>query len=230
MNSMPDLEWEQLLDIDDSDLRLSATTQNRVSPTFPRVANYDENPIRKIPGPAGIVQIQKKCKIADIRYGVDDSVMATQDYIKKVIDDVGEDYDFKSGPWVRTVEYVKADGGIVIGCFADIKKFIKKGKLEKAVAIIKSCTPNVLGDLNVTLKDVSGLISGTIHHKVVDDLRFEKKFTVGAVLILKNVSVFSPKQSVHYLNITIKNVVEVFSKDIVALSSDVGCSGSGFEV
>ncbi|PWA42595.1 hypothetical protein CTI12_AA542420 [Artemisia annua] len=149
MNSPPDWEWEQLLDIDDSDLRLSATTQNRVSSTFPRVDNYD-----KIPGPAGIVQIEKKCKIADIRDGVDDG-----------------DYNFKSGPWVRAVEYVKADGGIVIGCFADIKKFIKKGKLDKAVAIIKSCTPNVLGDLNVTLKDVSGLISGTIHHKVVDDPR-----------------------------------------------------------
>ncbi|PWA75909.1 hypothetical protein CTI12_AA237710 [Artemisia annua] len=208
MNSPPDWEWEQLLDIDDSDLRLSATTQNRVSSTFPRVDNYD-----KIPGPAGIVQIEKKCKIADIRDGVDDG-----------------DSNFKSGPWVRAVEYVKADGGIVIGCFADIKKFIKKGKLDKAVAIIKSCTPNVLGDLNVTLKDVSGLISGTIHHKVVDDPRFEKQFTVGAVLILKNVSVFSPKQSVHYLNITIKNVFEVFSKDIVALSSDVGCSGSGIDV
>lgn len=213
MNSPEDWEWEQLLDIDDSDLRLSATTQNRVSSTFPRVDNYDENPVMKIHDPVGIQD------------GVDDGVMATQDYVRKVIDDVGVDSDFQSGPWVSAVEYVKAEGGIVIGCFADIKKFIKKGKLDKVVAIIKSCTPNVLGDLTVTLKDVSGLISGTIHHKVVDDPRFEKQFTVGAVLILKNVSVFSPKPCAHYLNITIKNVVEVFSIDVVSLSSDVGCSG-----
>lgn len=212
MNSPPDCEWEQFLDIDDSDLRLSATTQSKVSFTTSKVENYDENHFSKIPGPAGMV-------------GVDVSVLATQEYVKKLIDDVGEDPDFKSGPWVSAVEYVKADGGIVIGCFADIKSFIKKGKIDKAVAIIKSCTPNVLGDLNVTLKDVSGLITGTIHHKAVDDDRFEKRFTVGAVLILQNVSVFSPKQSDHYLNITLKNIVKLFSKDTIDLSSDVLGSG-----
>lgn len=62
---------------------------------------------------------------------------------------------------------MNADGGIVTGCFADIKKFCKKGKLDKVVAIIKSCTPNALGDLTVTLKDLSGSISSTIHHKVL---------------------------------------------------------------
>ena len=84
--------------------------------------------------------------------------------------------------------------------------------------MIKSCTPNILGDLTVTLKDVSGVMSGTIHHKVVNDERFENKFVVGAVLILHNVSVFSPKQSGnHYLNITLRNVVKVISDDMVPL-------------
>ncbi|GKD95869.1 GPCR kinase [Tanacetum coccineum] len=39
--------------------------------------------------------------------------------------------------------------------------------------------------------------------------------TVGAAMILKNVSVFTPKPSEHYLNITMRNVVEVFRKDTV---------------
>ncbi|GKE37069.1 hypothetical protein Tco_1460474 [Tanacetum coccineum] len=41
-------------------------------------------------------------------------------------------------------------------CLGDIKTFLKNGKLEQVVAIIKSCSPNALGDLKVTVKDLSG--------------------------------------------------------------------------
>ncbi|GJY25090.1 transposase, MuDR, MULE transposase domain protein [Tanacetum coccineum] len=71
-----------------------------------------------------------------------------------------------------------------------------------------------VGDLTVTLKDLSGTIFGTIHYKVLTEERFAKAITVGAALILHNVSIFSPKQSTHhYLNITKKNMVKVFHKD-----------------
>ena len=192
MNSPPN--WEELLDIDDSDLRLSATAR----------------------------------KTTDIPEGVYDGVMETQEYIWKAVHDVGEDSDFNCGPWVRALEYMKPDEDcLMIGYFADVKKFLKKGKLDKVVAIIKSCTPNVLGDLTVTLKDVSGLMSGTIHHKVLNDERFEKRMVVGSVLILHNVSVFSPKQSGnHYLNITIKNIVKVFSPDDTVPNNGSGVGSS----
>ncbi|GJX71941.1 hypothetical protein Tco_0309112 [Tanacetum coccineum] len=101
-------------------------------------------PIRIIPGPVGIVQTAKLCKIADTREGGEESVMSTQEYIRKVIKDVGEDDDFMLAPWLSVVEYVNVDGGIVTGCFGDVKKFLKNGKLEEVVAIIKSCTPNAL--------------------------------------------------------------------------------------
>ncbi|GJW52205.1 putative reverse transcriptase domain-containing protein, partial [Tanacetum coccineum] len=141
-----------------------------------------------IPGPASIVQTDKLHKIADTREGGEESVII--------------------------VEYVNVDGGIVTGCFGDVKKFLKNGKLEQVVALIKSCTPNALRDLRVTLKELSGIISGTIHYKVLIKDRFAKAITVGAALILHNVSVFSPKQSTHnYLNITKKNMVKVFHKD-----------------
>nr|GEU31796.1 GPCR kinase [Tanacetum cinerariifolium] len=39
--------------------------------------------------------------------------------------------------------------------------------------------------------------------------------TVGAAMILDNVSVFSPKPSMHYINTTRKNMVKVFCKDTV---------------
>ncbi|GJS34285.1 GPCR kinase [Tanacetum coccineum] len=60
-----------------------------------------------------------------------------------------------------------------------------------------SCSPNGYGDLTVTMKDLSG-----------------------AAMILANVSIFSLKPSMHYLNITRKNVVKVFCKDTVSGSGN----------
>ncbi|GJX55156.1 transposase, MuDR, MULE transposase domain protein [Tanacetum coccineum] len=108
----------------------------------------------------------------------------------KVVEDVGEDADFNSGAW---------------------------GKLKQVVAIVKSCYPNALGNLNVALKDLSGTVPGTIHYKVLDVGSYGKDIIVGAAMILANVSVFTPKPSEHYLNITKRNVVEVFRKDTVSL-------------
>ncbi|GJR93807.1 hypothetical protein Tco_0265981 [Tanacetum coccineum] len=200
-------EWEQALDIDDSDLRLTPVvhpsnnphiapeitiiTQTLFSSQNNQVDNCVVKPIRIIPGPAGIVQIQ-----------------AT------LLDDVGEDDDFTRASWLSVIDYVNVVGGIVTGCFGDVKKFLKNRKLEKVAAVIKSYTLNALGDLTITLKDLSGTIFGTIHYKVLTEERFAKAITVGAALILHNVSVFFPKQSTHhYLNIKKKNMVKLFHKD-----------------
>ncbi|GJX67963.1 hypothetical protein Tco_0303690 [Tanacetum coccineum] len=136
----------------------------------------------------------KLLKLVDTREGGEESVMSTQEYIRKVIEDVGEDDDFMCASWLRVIDYVNVDGGIVTGCFGDVKKYLKNGKLEQIVAVIKSCTPNALGNLTITLKDLSGTISGAIHYKVLTEERFVKAFTVGLALILHNISIFSPKQ------------------------------------
>nr|GEV82323.1 reverse transcriptase domain-containing protein [Tanacetum cinerariifolium] len=85
----------------------------------------------------------------------------------------------------------------------------------------ESCSSNMLGDQNVTLKDISGTIPGTIHHKVIGKGGYGKDIIVGAAIILKNVSVFIPKPSEHYLNITMRHVVKVSHKDTV-LGSGTG--------
>ncbi|GJY26001.1 hypothetical protein Tco_0400727 [Tanacetum coccineum] len=190
MNSPSNHEWEEGLDIDDFDLRLTSivrpnnnphivskittTTQTLISSQNHQVDNCVVKPIRIIPGPVGIVQTVK------LREGGEESVMSTQEYIRKIIEDVGEDDDFTRALWLSVLDYVHVDGGIV----------------------------------TVTLKDLSGTISGTIHYKVLTEERFAKAITVGAALILHNISVFSPKQSTHhYLSITNKNMVKVFHKD-----------------
>ncbi|GJV74075.1 reverse transcriptase domain-containing protein [Tanacetum coccineum] len=148
-------------------------------------------------------------------------VMSTQEYMQKVVEDVDEDDDFNSGALVSATNYLNAFGGTVTGCLGDIDNFLKKRKLKQVVAIVKFCSPNMLGNLNVTLKDLSGIILGTIHYKVLDVGSYEKDITIGAAMILANVSVFTPKPSQHYLNITMRNVIEVFRKDTV-LESDSG--------
>ncbi|GJT39138.1 putative ribonuclease H-like domain-containing protein [Tanacetum coccineum] len=128
---------------------------------LPKIVWLSTHHIWIIQGPAGIVQTTKLRKIADIREGGEESVMSTQEYIRKVIEDVRGDDDFT--------------------------QISQECKLEKVVAIIKSCTPNTLGDLTVTLKDLSGTIFGTIPYKVLTDERFAKAITVGVSLILHNV-------------------------------------------
>nr|GEU48167.1 hypothetical protein [Tanacetum cinerariifolium] len=118
----------------------------------------------------------------------------------KVVEDVGDDEDFKRGPWVSTTDYVHITGSIVTGCLGDIKNFLKNEKLEQVVALVKSCSSNSIGDLTVTMKYLSG-----------------------AAMILANISVFTPKPSKHHLNITMRNVVKVFHKDTIPGSG----SGSG---
>ncbi|GJY00004.1 hypothetical protein Tco_0357022 [Tanacetum coccineum] len=206
MNSPLNHEWEEGLDIDDSDLLLTPvicpTNNTHIVPeitTTQTLFSSQNNQIRKL---------------VDTREGGEEFVMSTQENIRKFIEDVGEDDDFTHAPWLSAIDYVNVDRGIMTGCFGDVKKFLKNGKLEQIVAFINSCTPNALGDLIVTLKDLSGTISGTIHYKVLTEERFAKAFTVGSAMILHNVSVFSPKQLTHhYLNITKKNMVKVFHKD-----------------
>ncbi|GJY58391.1 transposase, MuDR, MULE transposase domain protein [Tanacetum coccineum] len=148
----------------------------------------------------------------------DGALMSTQEYMQKVVEDMVDDDDFKSRAWISATNYVTATGGTVTGCLGDINNFLKKGKFDQVVAIVKSCSSNVIGDLTVTMKDLSGTIPGRIHYKVIGDGGYGKNINVRAAMILANVSVFTHKPSKHYLNITMRNVVKVFRKDSVSES------------
>nr|GEX91797.1 phospholipase-like protein [Tanacetum cinerariifolium] len=78
--------------------------------------------------------------------------------MKEVVEDVGEDEDFNSTSWVSATEYVNANGGIMSGCLSDIDNFLNNGKLDQVVAIVKSCSPNMIGNLTVTMQDLSDYI------------------------------------------------------------------------
>nr|GEZ75197.1 hypothetical protein [Tanacetum cinerariifolium] len=128
------------LDIDNSDLHLtpsvrsSNSTHVKPSPytTNPvtiipspsgvvyvssstRVEPYTSNlsPVRIIPGPAGLVQQARLLKEKVFILDPDGDLMSTQQYMDKVVEDVGDDDDFKSAAWVNATNYVNTFGGTV---------------------------------------------------------------------------------------------------------------------
>ncbi|GKB38342.1 reverse transcriptase domain-containing protein [Tanacetum coccineum] len=142
--------------------------------------------------------------------------MPTQEYVRKISEYVFEDDHFTLGPWLSAIVYLHGEGVMASGCLGDMKKYCKNGKLEMIVGIVMSCTPNSLGDMTITLKDPTGIMGGTIHYKVFEkEDGYAKSIKVGSVLILRNVSVFTPKPSKHYLNITSENIVKVFDNVIL---------------
>ncbi|PWA94034.1 reverse transcriptase zinc-binding domain-containing protein [Artemisia annua] len=92
------------------------------------------------------------------------------------------------------------------------------GSWVSVVELVNTNGDNTQGPLST--------ISVTIHYKVLTEGGYGKAITVGAALILQHIFVFSPKQSCHYLNITMRNVVNVFHKDTI-LGNDRGVGGSG---
>ncbi|GJS12692.1 hypothetical protein Tco_0407164 [Tanacetum coccineum] len=81
--------WELSLDIDDSDLQLthvvSSSSSTRVEPS-----SSTSNPVRIIPGPAGLVQRAKLLKENVFILDPDGALMSTQEYMQKVVEDVGD--------------------------------------------------------------------------------------------------------------------------------------------
>ncbi|GJU36440.1 hypothetical protein Tco_1184794 [Tanacetum coccineum] len=150
--------------INDSDLRLTPFLHS-FSSTSVEPSPLTPNSVRIIPGPAGIVQQAKLLKEKVLILDSEGALMSTQEYMQKVV----EDEDFNSRAWVSATNYVIANGGTVTGCLGDIDNFLKNGKLKQVVGIVKSCSPNVIGDLIVTIKDLLSKIPGTTHYKVISE-------------------------------------------------------------
>nr|GEV90001.1 hypothetical protein [Tanacetum cinerariifolium] len=129
--------WEYSLDINDFDLYLT-----------PAVRSSSSIHIESLHYKSRL--LKEKVFILD----PDEALISAQQYMDKVVEDFGDDDDFKSAAWVSASNYVNAFGGIVTGCLGDVYNFLKKRKLEQIVGIVKSCSPNMPGDLNVTLKDL----------------------------------------------------------------------------
>jgi len=139
------------------------------------------------------------------------------------------DLDFKQGAWLIVSDYMKELGqDLTQGSKMNIAKILDGGykqKIPQLIVLVKACT--VIGrNALLSLKDPTGEMEGTVHTEALSE---HTNITIGAVLVLTKVSVFSPTPTKHHLNITLDNItmVQTPGKDENANESvDYGSQGS----
>nr|GEY57599.1 hypothetical protein [Tanacetum cinerariifolium] len=144
-----------------------------------------QNPVTIIPGPAGVVQLSSNIR--------------------------AEPYPSTSNP----VRIIPGPAGIVQEAkLLKEKVFILDtyGALMSTQKYMQKIIEDVGEDNDFNSETYNTLNNASQSHGYGG---YGKDITVGVAMILKNVFVFTPKPSVHYLNITMRNVVEVFRKDTV---------------
>ncbi|GAA0167206.1 hypothetical protein LIER_22190 [Lithospermum erythrorhizon] len=207
--------WEISLDVDDSDLPSFLRPCKRLHHQTTTTTSRNE---RLIPGPAGQLQSAMLQKSHD-RQNIDpdnDYVIPTQEYIRKAVQENSSefDFDFQANAWMSAIQFLgEVDGVIPSTPLSSIKNCLNVGKVDRVVAVINSCTPNGFGGLMVTLKDPTGMVDASIHHRVLSESEFGKNLLIGSVVILQKVAVFAPSRNACYLNITLRNLIKVFAKD-----------------
>ncbi|XP_030590802.1 uncharacterized protein C17orf53 homolog [Archocentrus centrarchus] len=95
-------------------------------------------------------------------------------------------------------------------------KQLARNKVPNMAVLLKSIV-HTHTDAKAVFKDPTGEMQGTIHRRLLEDRVEELK--VGAVLLLKQVGVFSPSHRNHYLNVTSNNLLRIYAPDGVSLSS-----------
>ncbi|KAJ3709244.1 hypothetical protein LUZ61_012949 [Rhynchospora tenuis] len=209
MGDWSNSNWEERLDIDDSDLISTVTSlSSQCSHPLtlrPCSSSSLENP-RLIPGPAGAVQAaMHRIKRPD----GGDSGLQTQ---RGPMDLDGEfDHDFQLHSWVYAMRFLGRHSNSLSPINSIQTRKIRR--IPLVVGLVKSCTPNGLGDLLLTLKDQTGTICASIHRNALLEGTLPREVAVGSVLIIKQVVVFSPARSIHYLNITKDNVIKLIGKN-----------------
>ncbi|XP_011624678.1 uncharacterized protein LOC18437681 isoform X2 [Amborella trichopoda] len=173
---------------------------------------------RPIPGPAGAIQ----SAMHDNNFRSDNvSFTGSQCGNGRSLGiSVGDDIDFQRNSWLCAMDFIRRENGCTGMDGFDLRSTISSiemrrniDRVPQVVGIIKSCKSNGFGDMIVTLKDPTGTIVGCIHHKVLTNDEARWDISVGSVVILNQVVVFSPARATHYLNITLNNVKKVFSKE-----------------
>ncbi|XP_029364653.1 uncharacterized protein C17orf53 homolog [Echeneis naucrates] len=184
---------------------------------------------RRFPGPAGVLPQQPQGQRLDdivvpAPHTPAHSVMARQ--ASQASSSQTEEDEFSSGAWA----VMKAEMGLDErnpSCFLhsySVVMVLRKAALKQ---LVKNKVPNMAvllksiihthNDAKAVFKDPTGEMQGTLHRRLLEDRAEELK--VGAILLLKQVGVFSPSHRNHYLNVTPNNLLRVYSPDGVSLSS-----------
>uniref|UniRef100_A0A8C6QD37 Homologous recombination factor with OB-fold n=1 Tax=Nannospalax galili TaxID=1026970 RepID=A0A8C6QD37_NANGA len=165
---------------------------------------------RRFPGPAGLLPHQV------------DLLMQTPLFWFQVIasSQGSVEEDFGRGPWLTMKSALGLDErdptcflytySIVMVLRKAALKQLPRNKVPNMAVMIKSLTRSTM-DASVVFKDPTGEMLGTVHRMLLETCQNELK--PGSVLLLKQIGVFSPSLRNHYLNVTPKNLVHIYSPD-----------------
>eukprot|EP00127_Corallochytrium_limacisporum_P003655 Clim_evm43s151 gene=Clim_evmTU43s151 len=85
-----------------------------------------------------------------------------------------------------------------------------KVKVPQLHVAVNDLTVDDGGDISAMFTDPTGYMQASIHRKAVEKAPF---LSVGSVVSLKNVSIFSPGAGKMYLNVTVDNIEDYFPSD-----------------
>ncbi|XP_061605653.1 uncharacterized protein hrob isoform X3 [Phyllopteryx taeniolatus] len=175
---------------------------------------------RRFPGPAGLLPQQPHSHNLD-EIVVSVSQTPTHGVAARLPNQVSnsqaEEEEFSSGPWAAMKVQMGLDERNP-ACFlcsysvlmqAALKQ-LNKNKVPNMAVMLKSINYTHT-DAKAVFRDPTGEIQGTLHRRLLEERLGELK--VGAVLLLKQVGVFSPSHRNHYLNVTPNNLLRIYSPD-----------------
>ncbi|KAF9909135.1 hypothetical protein EC991_009045 [Linnemannia zychae] len=157
-----------------------------------------------------------KKKMRSINQGLTDSMFETKPW--KDMLEAKNLQDYKPS----TLDSVKGSSPLVQVTISDIENRQHKGKIPWLVAIVKDFTPSEI-DAAVTLMDPSGEMKGTVHNSVLEHYK-NNEIRIGTVLVLNNVSLFSPTPMSHYIIITLRNIAGLYVLPTPSNSQSQGSS------
>ncbi|XP_012681033.2 homologous recombination OB-fold protein [Clupea harengus] len=179
---------------------------------------------RRFPGPAGLLPQQLSGKsLDDIVVSVPQTpahgaVARLRTELPSSQAPDGE--DFSGGAWATMKAAMRLDEknpscflhsySVAMVLRKAALKQLSKNKVPNMAVVLKSIL-HTHADAKAVFTDPTGEIQGTVHRRLFEDRQAELK--TGAVLLLKQVGVFSPSHRNHYLNVTPNNLLRIYPPD-----------------
>ncbi|KAL1278384.1 hypothetical protein QQF64_025057 [Cirrhinus molitorella] len=180
---------------------------------------------RRFPGPAGALPLQvSERSLDDIVVSVPQTpahgAVARLKSEQVSSSQVSEEEEFSRGPWAVMKTEMGLDEknpscflhsySVVMVLRKAALRQLAKNKVPNMAVVLKSIT-HTHADAKAVFRDPTGEMQGTVHRRLVEERLGELK--TGAVLLLKQVGVFSPSHRNHYLNVTPNNLLRIYPPD-----------------
>ncbi|XP_074834931.1 homologous recombination OB-fold protein isoform X2 [Carettochelys insculpta] len=190
----------------------------------PKVASWTPSRVktRRFPGPAGILPHQHGGKNLEEILISTPQTPAHGALAKLQTEEVPSsqqpiEEDFGKGPWTAMKRELRLDErdpscflrtySVAMVLRKAALKQLPKNKVPSMAVMIKSLTRTTV-DAGAVFKDPTGEMQGTVHRLLLEERQNDLR--AGAVLLLKQVGVFSPSHRNHYLNVTPNNLLKIY--------------------